>query len=118
MEKFYKRLKQLREDVLKKTMNEMSVDLYGKEGFQPKLSQYEKNVNKPSYVFIEALCNIYGVSANWLILGVGPIMIKDLSTSTVDTTSIMVKKHKEYGEKLNNIQNQLKNAIEEYKRKL
>jgi transcriptional regulator with XRE-family HTH domain len=115
MNEFAERLKHLRVDVLKLSMKNIAIDLNTN---QSSFSQYENGMVKPGLSFILSLCLKYYVSANWLIMGIGPIMIKDLSTTAIDTTSTMVRKHKQYEDKLNNIQNQLKNAIEEYKRKL
>ena len=114
MESFATRLKHLRKDVLKYSMKKIATEMNTN---QSSFSQYEKGSVRPGLSFIQALSEKYDVSANWLILGITPIMIKDLNTKVVDTTELIVVRQKAYEDKLSKISNELKEAVEEYKRK-
>jgi transcriptional regulator with XRE-family HTH domain len=115
MKEFAQRLKLLRTKVLNFSMTKIATEM----GInQSNFSQYENGSVKPGLSFLYTICEKYGVSANWLILGIKPIMIKDLNTVDVDITELVVARRKVYEEKIDSIQNQLKEAVKEYKRKL
>lgn len=113
MEKFKQNLTYLRTKVLNLSMRAMADTIKVSQGA---FTHYESGKTSPGCDFILKVCNQYGVSANWLLMDIEPILLKDLGfTETQDPTIVKIENEKKYGEKLTIINNLVNELNEEYK---
>ena len=75
MEKFNERFSYLMDKVLKLSSNALGTSLGANIS---SILRYRNGQNSPNIEFVEKLCKHYGISSNWLLLGIGPVKISDL----------------------------------------
>lgn len=108
MEKFNKRLAHVMDKLLKVSGNTVSRDL---ELNATSIGRYKNGLTPPSCEFLVKFCNFYKVSANWLLLEIEPIMLKDLVYAADDASLPELYKKKSIAyelDKLLDLANELK----------
>ena len=101
MERFTERLSYLMRDVLEITGNGLARELNMNQGL---VSRYRKGETKPPADFITKLCDLYGISANWLLLGIEPIYLIQITPSQFADFRIQhIQCKKELGTSLNDV---------------
>lgn len=112
MEKFKQNLTYLRTKVLNLSMRAMADKINVSQGA---FSHYESGKTSPGCDFIVKVCEEYGVSSNWLLMGVNPILLRDINNfDDEDPTIKKIDREKEYGDKLDHLNNLVKEIIDEY----
>lgn len=75
MEKFHERLSYLMDEVFEISGNTLATAIDWSGGA---IYKYKSGVSVPTLTFVVKLCNHLGVSANWLLLNIGPMKLADL----------------------------------------
>lgn len=98
LEKFIKRMDFLMNDVLKITgyriKNDLGMSLSG-------VYSIMNGKVKPGMDFISKFCTFYGVSANYFILGVEPVLLKDVE---ITKAQVVYKVNSEIDEVINKLE--------------
>lgn len=111
-ERFHIRLNFLVKEVLKISGNKLARDTEHHAGLT---NRYLKGTTIPNIKFIQDICLKYGISANWLIMGVTPIKLEDLSTPSSDPTIEWVVKKNNLSKEVTNLRKDLDEFIKNNK---
>lgn len=74
------------------------------------LSNIENGRNKPSFIFLENICNRYEVNLNWLVCGKGGMLIssdKGQNEETQETKAMLLDKIKEKEKLISSLQDHI-----------
>lgn len=104
--KFHERLNYLIKDVLSGSGNGVAKQL---EMNQSILNRYLKGEANPPVSFVEKFCLEYSLSANYLILNVGPPHLKDLNITDIDITLQKIEEKKAMSKDLDAMEQILRN---------
>lgn len=99
MVKFHEQFDYALTEVLNLSGNSVARSLGAHQGL---VNRYRKGLNSPTIEFAQKFCDHYGISANWLLLNIEPIMMADIvinSESSNQFTKQLIAK------------NQLKNEL-------
>lgn len=113
MKKFNERLSYLMTDELRLSGYALGTELGHNVS---SVIKYKNGQTVPSITFIEKFCRHYGISANWLILEIGPIRIADLASyeqGNVSSESGSINKS-EFSYELDKFQNMVMDIKEKY----
>lgn len=75
MIKFHEQFDYVLREVLNVSGNGVAKSVGAHQGL---VNRYRKGLTSPSIEFVQKFCDYYGVSPNWLLLNIEPIMISDI----------------------------------------
>ena len=111
MKKFTKNLTYLMSDILELSGNALAKEMKINQGL---VNRYRKGTTKPPVDFVIELCKKYGISANWLLLDILPVEIKNIAVPDCDDLTIKaIEQKKELSESFD----ELLGCINEIKQK-
>lgn len=84
MVKFHEQFDYALTEVLNLSGNSVARSLGAHQGL---VNRYRKGLTAPAVEFTQKFCEQYGISANWLLLNIEPIMIADIVVNSDNESS-------------------------------